>query len=101
MRPGAGDYDSREGYGAQCPTDRGSSRPAPRVLSTKASLDIGYEPVGTYVQTIPHQVDWLVKAAAAGAVPGADDPSFGHYVDYAREEQFTGSCPGRTRHRPL
>ena len=73
----------------------------PLVLSTKASLDLGYEPAGTYAQTIPHQVDWLVKAAAAGAVPGTDDPSFEHYVDYAREEQFTGSRPERTRQRPL
>ena len=63
----------------------------PLVLSTKASLDLAYEPVGTYAQTIPHQVDWLVKAAAAGAVPGTDDPSFEQFLDYTREEQFSGS----------
>ncbi|MGO4805288.1 NAD-dependent epimerase/dehydratase family protein [Arthrobacter sp. 2MCAF15] len=69
----------------------------PLVLSTKASLDLGYEPVGTYAQTIPLQLDWLVQADAAGAVPGTDDPFFEHYIDYAPEEQFTASRPGRTR----
>lgn len=62
----------------------------PLVLSTQASLDLGYEPVGTYAQTIPYQVDWLVKASAAGLAPGADDPFLEHYLDYAREDLFTG-----------
>jgi nucleoside-diphosphate-sugar epimerase len=69
----------------------------PLVLSTKASLDLAYEPVGTYAQTIPHQVDWLVKAAAAGAMPGTGDPYFEHYLDYSREEQFTAGSTRRTR----
>jgi hypothetical protein len=73
----------------------------PLVLSTKASLDLAYEPVGTYAQTIPHQVDWLVKAAAAGAMPGTGDPSLKHYLDYSREEQFTAGSALRTRQRPL
>jgi hypothetical protein len=73
----------------------------PLVLSTEASLDLGYEPVGTFAQTIPHQVDWLVKAAAASAVPGTDDPSFEPYLDYAREEQFIGGYSQRRRQRPL
>jgi hypothetical protein len=73
----------------------------PLVLSTGASLDLAYEPVGTYAQTIPHQVDWLVKAAAAGAMPGTDDPSLTHYLDYTREEQFTAGSTLRTRRRPL
>ena len=41
----------------------------PVVLSTQASLDLGYEPVGTYAGTIPHQIDWLLRIAASGADP--------------------------------
>lgn len=63
----------------------------PLVLSTKASLDLGYEPAGTFAQTIPRQVDWLVKEAAAGRVPGTGDPFLEHYLDYSREDAFTGT----------
>ncbi|SKB94043.1 hypothetical protein SAMN05660473_03176 [Arthrobacter sp. 49Tsu3.1M3] len=103
MRPGTVDYHSREGYWQEVLLD--DSAPAglgdhpwdfrpPLVLSTKASL--AYEPVGTYAQTIPHQVDWLVKAAAAGAMPGTGDPSLKHYLDYSLEEQFTAGSTRRT-----
>ena len=68
----------------------------PLVLSTTASLDLAYEPVGTYAQTMPHQVDWLVKAAAAGAAPGTEDPFFENYFDYAREDRFTAFQHSRT-----
>ena len=58
----------------------------PVVLSTRASLDLGYEPVGTYAGTIPHQIDWLLRIAASGADPVAHDPFFEHFLDYRQED---------------
>lgn len=46
----------------------------PIILSTVASLELGYEPVGPYAETVPHQVDWLLATAASGADPVAHDP---------------------------
>jgi nucleoside-diphosphate-sugar epimerase len=60
----------------------------PLVLSTEASRDLGYEPVGSYAETIPHQIDWLLRAAASGAVPGRHDPFFKHYLDYELEDGY-------------
>jgi nucleoside-diphosphate-sugar epimerase len=67
----------------------------PLVLSTEASLDLGYEPVGSYAETIPHQIDWLLRAAASGAVPGQHDPFFKHYLDYELEDGYLRSFAGR------
>ena len=58
----------------------------PIVLSTQASLDQGYEPVGTYAGTIPHQIDWLLRMAASGADPAAHDPFFRNFLDYRLED---------------
>ncbi|QCO96832.1 reductase [Arthrobacter sp. 24S4-2] len=60
----------------------------PLVLSTAASLELGYEPVGCYAETIPHQIDWLISAAASNAVPGQGDPFFNHYLNYELEEGY-------------
>lgn len=62
-------------------------RPA-LVLSTRASLDLGYTPVGSYAETIQHEIDWLLTAAASGAEPGRNDPSMNHYIDYGLEDRF-------------
>jgi len=60
----------------------------PLVLSTAASLELGYEPVGCYAETVPYQIDWLVSAAASKAVPGQGDPFFNHYLNYELEEGY-------------
>lgn len=59
---------------------------AMRRMPVTASLDLGYEPVGTYAATIPHQIDWLLDTAASGADPVAHDPFFGHFLDYRLED---------------
>ena len=64
--------------------ERVAARPV--VLSTRASLELGYEPVGTYAGTIPRQIEWLVNTAASGAVPVANDPFFRHFIDYRLED---------------
>ena len=63
----------------------------PVVLSTGASLELGYEPVGTYAGTIPRQIDWLVNTAASGADPVAHDPFFSHFLDYRLEDRYLNS----------
>lgn len=60
----------------------------PVVLSTRASLELGYEPVGTCAATIPHQIDWLLGSAASGADPVAHDPFFEQFIDYRREDRL-------------
>ena len=65
----------------------------PVVLSTQASLDLGYEPVGTYAETVPRQIDWLLRIAASGADPVAHDPFFRNFLDYRQEDEtLTGTC---------
>lgn len=45
----------------------------PIILSTVASLELGYEPVGTDGETIARQIDCLLNTAASGADPAAQD----------------------------
>lgn len=63
----------------------------PVVLSTRASLELGYEPVGSYAETIPRQLDWLVNTAASGADPVAHDPFFSDFLDYRLEDRHLDS----------
>lgn len=63
----------------------------PLVLSTSASLELGYETVGTYAATIPRQIDWLVNTALSGADPVAHDPFFSHFLDYRLEDRYLNS----------
>ncbi|BCW67295.1 hypothetical protein NicSoilB4_20580 [Arthrobacter sp. NicSoilB4] len=60
----------------------------PIILSTVASLELGYEPAGTYAETIPRQIDWLLATAALGTDPVAHDPFFGHFLDYRLEDKL-------------
>ena len=57
----------------------------PIVLNTSVSLELGYEPVGTYAETIPEQIDWLLATAASGADPVAHDTFFRQFLDYRLE----------------
>ncbi|MCQ2001035.1 NAD-dependent epimerase/dehydratase family protein [Arthrobacter zhaoxinii] len=58
----------------------------PLVLDTQASLALGYRPVGTYAETVPAAVDWLLSSPAHQ--PAGEDPFFTYYTDYAREDAY-------------
>ncbi len=60
----------------------------PIVLDTTASLALGYAPVGTYAETAPGQIDWLVRMARAGQGPAKDDPFFAQLLDYSAEDRY-------------
>jgi nucleoside-diphosphate-sugar epimerase len=60
----------------------------PIILDTTASLELGYVPAGTYAQTVPAELDWLVVAARAGRAPSTEDPFFAQLLDYAAEDRY-------------
>ena len=66
----------------------------PIILDTTASLDLGYAPVGSYAQTVPAALDWLVEAARAGLAPRTDDPFFAPLLHYAAEDRYLSRSAG-------
>jgi hypothetical protein len=58
----------------------------PIVLDTRASLRLGYRPVGTYADTIGAEIDWLV--ASEQNRPSTADSSSAGAADYVREDRF-------------
>jgi nucleoside-diphosphate-sugar epimerase len=58
----------------------------PVVLDTGASLALGYRPVGTFAETVPMEIDWLLAVPANR--PKSADPFFAPFTDYAAEDQF-------------
>lgn len=56
------------------------------VLSTQESLKLGYVPVGSYAQTIPLELDWLLARPANQ--PELDNQLFAGYFEYALEDRF-------------
>ncbi|MFI5085214.1 MAG: NAD-dependent epimerase/dehydratase family protein [Actinomycetales bacterium] len=58
----------------------------PLVLDTTASRALGYEPAGTFAETIPAEIDWLLASPAHR--PAADDPFFGRLTDYRAEDAY-------------
>ncbi|MHB8574803.1 MAG: NAD-dependent epimerase/dehydratase family protein [Dehalococcoidia bacterium] len=70
----------------------------PIILDTTASRDLGYSPVGSYAQTVPAELDWLVEAARAGRAPTTEDPFFAPLLDYAAEDRYLSrSASGAAR----
>lgn len=67
----------------------------PIILDTTASLDLGYVPVGSYAQTVPAELDWLVEAARAGLTPSTGDPFFAPLLDYAAEDRYLSQSARR------
>jgi nucleoside-diphosphate-sugar epimerase len=59
----------------------------PIVLDMSAALALGYEPVGSYAETVRAEVEWLATADPAG-LPADDDGFFAQYFDYASEDLF-------------
>jgi nucleoside-diphosphate-sugar epimerase len=64
----------------------------PFVLDTSAAERLGFVAVGSYADTVRPGLDWLVTAARsgdpAGVLPAPDDPYFGSFFDYAREDAW-------------
>ena len=59
--------------------------PHPIVLDTTAALELGYEPVGDYADTVADEVEWLVSGVEPR--PGPDDEYFGPFLDYRLEDR--------------
>jgi hypothetical protein len=60
----------------------------PIILDTRASLQLGYVPVGTYAETVSEAVGCLLNAHRTGAVPTTFDSLFSAYSDYAAEDAY-------------
>jgi len=80
------DDDDASGLGRH-PWD---ARP-PIILDTRASLQLGYVPVGTYAETVGGAVGYLVNAHRTGAVPADFGTLFSTYLDYAAEDAYLAS----------
>jgi nucleoside-diphosphate-sugar epimerase len=55
----------------------------PRVLDLSAALALGYEPAGTYAETVVHELDWLVRDHGSLDLSEFDDA-----FDYAAEDAW-------------
>lgn len=83
----------------------------PIVLDVGAALQAGYEPVGTYAETVVEEIDWLVREhrrdrldrldlldrrdrrdRSGWPLPAPDDPFFAPLLDYEAEDR---ACAGR------
>lgn len=76
----------------------------PFILDTSAALRLGFEPVGSYADTVKAEVDWLVQTARcgdrSGALPAADDAYFRPFFDYAREDAWLDQTRRRMAESP-
>jgi nucleoside-diphosphate-sugar epimerase len=66
----------------------------PIILDTAASLNLGYVPAGSYAETVPAEIDWLVDQARAGRTPWTGDPFFAPLLDYAAEDRYLARSAG-------
>ncbi|MDK1361074.1 reductase [Arthrobacter sp. zg-Y1219] len=84
------------GSGGAAPGERGSAQlgahpwesAAPIILDTRASLELGYVPVGDYAATVQTELDWLSRSADDPASAAGRLEFFNRYVDYAAEDRF-------------
>lgn len=53
----------------------------PIILDTRASLHLGYIPVGTYAKTVTTAIDWLVRQHRRSEMPGTLAPAFDHAAE--------------------
>lgn len=65
--------------------------PHPIVLDTSASIELGYEPAGTYSETVGEAVDWLAEAGHGDAGRATYDELFARHLDYAAEDRLMAS----------
>lgn len=68
----------------------------PIVLDTSAAVELGYEPVGSYADTVAEEIEWLVSAARGGegadSLPRHDDEYFGPMLAYAAEDRYLANA---------
>jgi nucleoside-diphosphate-sugar epimerase len=67
--------------------------PYPIVLDMTKAIELGYEPVGTFEETVRAEVEWLVALVSERASPvelpsGLDGSFFESSFDYAVEDRF-------------
>jgi nucleoside-diphosphate-sugar epimerase len=60
----------------------------PRVLDLSAALALGYQPAGTYAETVGAELDWLVSEHDR-----LDLSDFDELFDYAAEDAYLGDHP--------
>jgi nucleoside-diphosphate-sugar epimerase len=63
----------------------------PVILDTSAALALGYQPVGSYAETVAPAIEWLVAATRGevdGRTPDLDDPYVAPLFNYAAEDEF-------------
>lgn len=74
----------------------------PIVLDTSAAAEIGYEPVGTYAETVVEEIEWLVREhqgrGGGWPLPDERDLFFQPFFDYITEDRFLA---GPASLRPL
>jgi nucleoside-diphosphate-sugar epimerase len=67
----------------------------PMVLDTTAAAALGFEPVGTYSQTVAEEIDWLVREHRSHTVgwplPDEHDPFFEPLFNYEAEDRLVAS----------
>ena len=63
----------------------------PLVLDMSAAAELGYVPVGTYAETVPRELDWLVSHAPS------DDYFDSSTFDYAAEDRYLAAGGDLTR----
>jgi nucleoside-diphosphate-sugar epimerase len=61
---------------------------APIILDTRASLELGYVPVGDYAATVQSELEWLSKTADNPRYAADRSAFFNRYVDYPAEDRF-------------
>jgi nucleoside-diphosphate-sugar epimerase len=61
---------------------------APIILDTRASLELGYVPVGAYAATVQSELEWLSKTADDPRYAADRSAFFNRYVDYPAEDRF-------------
>jgi nucleoside-diphosphate-sugar epimerase len=67
--------------------------PHPIVLDMTSAIDLGYDPVGTFEETVSAEVEWLVSLVSVGGdhveLPlGLDGAFFESLFDYAAEDHY-------------
>jgi nucleoside-diphosphate-sugar epimerase len=61
--------------------------PHPVILDLSAALALGYQPVGTFAETVRPEIEWLANADPAD-LPNDDDSFFAQFFDYPNEDIY-------------
>lgn len=76
------------------PTDESSlgitpwDTPAPIVLDTTAATNLGYEPVGTYAETVVEELAWLADVGRGKSMEFAEASFVNRFLSYELEDAY-------------